>query len=671
MSYQPLNVQHMVQMDPINQGFNPPSPIRQHHQEFHDFAFNSPDPHSGPVLDATSPRSAIGSRTVKHTPTWSSSTNTTAVTSEISSLQSDRKSKGSAKAVLSPHGTWTFEILALIVALAAVASIIGVVAHYNGRALPDWPHDITLNALIALLATLANATISVCLSSGISQAKWIRFKRSGAPLSDMEVFDDASRGSWGSMKLLVTARGGYLGTFGAIVAVVGLTLGPFAQQIATYKVRHVESSVGAVVPRALNYTGALVGNTSSTGYVPILPLKAAVYNGLFAESNRPAASLQFTCQSGNCAWPPFETLGVCQECTDISSLMTRYCAPEMGSSPNISTCGWQVPPGAHLNTSSDVFSMTSFVPSAYGDMPHSTLIRIIFMCTEHYDVPDALNPWAKQCSLQACVNTLSSSVVNGTLQENITHTVFNHTVLDISSPNPDADNGVYVKGDSNESYLLGLGALLSIRGWFSAIFTNGSATRTTSDFSRSITDGDRAVVVNLTVGISSGETFFDTDIVTAFYWNYYEYPRGLDMLMGDLAVSMTTAFRAFNGAVPTNGTSITTESYVHVRWGFAVLPIAVVVACLVFLLVSIAMTRASDAQLWKSSALAGLFHGLDKETRERFAAEDDLSAKKRQAKAVKVKLYTDSRDETVLGSAHLSAGESAPKRRRWRRNTQA
>jgi hypothetical protein len=215
-----------------------------------------------------------------------------------------------------------------------------------------------------------------------------------------------------------------------------------------------------------------------------------------------------------------------------------------------------------------------------------------------------------------------------------------------------------------------MGALLSIRGWFSAIFTNGSATRTTSDFSRSITDSDRAVVVNLTVGVSSGETFFDTDIVTAFYWNYYEYPRGLDMLMSDLAVSMTTAFRGFNGAVPTNGTSITTESYVHIRWGFSVLPIAVVVACLVFLLVAMAMTRSSKTQLWKSSALAALFHGLDKETRERFYGEDGLHMKKRQAKAVKVSLYTDGCDETLLGSAQMSE-EKGPKLRRWRRNTQA
>jgi hypothetical protein len=140
-------------------------------------------------------------------------------------------------------------------------------------------------------------------------------------------------------------------------------------------------------------------------------------------------------------------------------------------------------------------------------------------------------------------------------------------------------------------------ALLSIRGWFSAIFTNGSATRTTSDFTRSVTDPDRAVVVNLPVGISSGETFFDTDIVTAFYWNYYEYADGIDMLMSDLAISMTTAFRAFNGAVETSGKSTTVGSYVHVRWGFEVLPIAAVVATLIFLLAAMTMTHTSGTQV--------------------------------------------------------------------------
>jgi hypothetical protein len=329
--------------------------------------------------------------------------------------------------------------------------------------------------------------------------------------------------------------------------------------------------------------------------------------------------------------------------------MTRYCPAEFGAAPNMSSCGWQVPQGAHLNTSSDVFGMTSIIPSAYGDMPHSTMIRIIFMGTELHDLPNQLNPWATQCSLQACVNTLVSTVTNGTLVENITHSVLNHTVVDISSPDIESDFGVYITGDSGSPFLLGMGALLSIRGWFSALFTNGSAIRTTSDFTRSITDPDRAVVVNLTVGISSGETFFDSDIVTAFYWNYYEYADGLNMLMNDLAVSMTTAFRGFNGAVPVHGKSLTAESYVSVRWGFAVLPVAAVLLTVFFLIASMVMTHTSKTRLWKSSALVSLLYGLDQDTKDKFTATESLEKRKERAKTVRVKLYTNDQDETLLG----------------------
>ena len=122
------------------------------------------------------------------------------------SLHSDASTKYDD---LPKPSTWTFEIITIFVSLGAVASIIGVLARFNGHGLPEWPYYITLNALIALLATVTNATLSVSLSSGMGQLKWVQLKQSGA-LKDMEVFDEASRGTWGAIKLLATAKGGYL-----------------------------------------------------------------------------------------------------------------------------------------------------------------------------------------------------------------------------------------------------------------------------------------------------------------------------------------------------------------------------------------------------------------------------------------------------------------------------
>ncbi|KAI8627981.1 hypothetical protein F5Y19DRAFT_439134 [Xylariaceae sp. FL1651] len=564
---------------------------------------------------------------------WSDST----VSGEVSmaSLKGVTPSVPSTKADRLPSstGSWILEIVTIIIAWGAVGSIVGVLAHFNGRPLPEWPYYITLNALIALLATVATATMSISLQNGLSQLKWVRFKESRAPLTDMETFDEASRGTWGALKLLATGRGGFLGSFAAVVAIVALALGPFAQQIVTYQTRSVESPKGASVNRALNYTGALPGNSSSTGFVPILPLKSAVYNGLFAESGRPSASLAFECQTGNCTWNSFETLSVCYECVDLTPFIEQYCAPDADQS----NCGWQVRQGAKLNSSMEVFSMTSHIPTAHGDMPHSTIMKLIFMGTEAYNgTAGETKPWARQCTLSACLKTLESSVLNGVLDEKVAGSFVNNTVVDISNANSGQDYNVYVMGSNGSVYILSIDAMLSMRGWFSSLFATGSAIRNAADFNRTITDN--TVAVNLTVGISSGETFFDSDIVTAFYWNYYEYANGLDMLMSDMATSMTVAFRSFSGAVPVSGYSISVESYVHVRWGFAVLPGVVVASTALFLAAAIYRTKRTHTKLWKSSALAMLFHGLDDNIREQFGRGGSLNDKKRQAKNVKVQL---------------------------------
>jgi hypothetical protein len=377
------------------------------------------------------------------------------------------------------------------------------------------------------------------------------------------------------------------------------------------------------------------------GFVPILPLKSAVYNGLFAENGRPGAALAFECQSGNCTWQPYDTLAVCSECIDLTPFIEPYCAE--GTSDD---CGWQVPQGAKLANSAEVFSMTSQIPAARGDQPHSSMMRLIFMGTESYDgLAGETKPWARRCTLSACLQTLETKITNGVLTEKTIDSMTNNTVLDNSNLADGRDHNVYVVGMDGTPYKLGIEAMLSMRGWFATLFANGSASRSAGAYTRTITDN--SVVVNLTVGISSGETFFDSDIVTAFYWNYYEYADGLDLLVGDMATSMTVAFRSFNGAVPVAGQAIYAESYVHVRWGFAVVPILVVVGAAVFLVAAVWKSNKSRVEVWKSSALAMLFHGLDGNSKAHFEQTQDLPEQKRKARVIKVQLQ-ESDDGTLL-----------------------
>lgn len=94
--------------------------------------------------------------------------------------------------------------------------------------------------------------------------------------------------------------------------------------------------------------------------------------------------------------------------------------------------------------------------------------------------------------------------------------------------------------------------------------------------------------------------------------------------------------------------SIATELYIYIRWWFEIVPVSVVLATVLFLVVVMAATRRSQTKLWKSSALAMLFHRLDHETRAMSDAEDDLEQKKKQAHGVRVRLQRNGPGGTLL-----------------------
>lgn len=118
---------------------------------------------------------------------------------------------------------WKLELLAVTLATACMAAIIGLLLHFNGRSITSWPQtDFSLNSVVALLATLAEACLMSAVTSCIGQRKWRWFlhrsqrqslvggaagvgsgdggDRRKKLLREFEVFDDSSRGLLGSVK---------------------------------------------------------------------------------------------------------------------------------------------------------------------------------------------------------------------------------------------------------------------------------------------------------------------------------------------------------------------------------------------------------------------------------------------------------------------------------------
>lgn len=98
-----------------------------------------------------------------------------------------------------------WHILSLILALAILVAIIVILRVYENNEQPHWKY-MSLNTLLSWLSTVCKACILLPASATLSQLKWVWFAERKRPLSDLNAFDSASRGIYGSAKLLWVLR---------------------------------------------------------------------------------------------------------------------------------------------------------------------------------------------------------------------------------------------------------------------------------------------------------------------------------------------------------------------------------------------------------------------------------------------------------------------------------
>lgn len=102
---------------------------------------------------------------------------------------------------------WICETLALLVSFLALMMIFLILYLYQGRSLQDWPCAITINSMVAVCSTVMKTALLVPVGASVSQAKWDWFHRQeGQILADMGIYDQASRGPWGALRMLTKIR---------------------------------------------------------------------------------------------------------------------------------------------------------------------------------------------------------------------------------------------------------------------------------------------------------------------------------------------------------------------------------------------------------------------------------------------------------------------------------
>ncbi|KAL4924581.1 DUF3176 domain-containing protein [Aspergillus undulatus] len=562
---------------------------------------------------------------------------------------------------------WLWEIAGIFFSLLCFVAIVSILAVFDGKTAPNFAYGFTLNAIVSILGTASKTSLIYVIGECIGQLKWIWFyKAEKRQLDEMQLFDNASRGPLGSLFVLLQHKGRSLVSLGAIVTILALMFDPFMQQLVTYPTRQAVAkadSSDATAKQAFFF----YLNTETSDF------QAMVSTGIWAESPDQLKP-NVTCSSGNCEWEAFESVGICSQCEDITSLTKLECRPLRATDTtleqNSTDCEIIPPQGESANLTVDAMIEALYFMGEGSYYPSLTL-----------EVPDQqvwspfhLNLTERQDGVNetyAGIRAPLSVIAHARL------TLANNTITGLS-PLSDLANAFRV--DKATQCALGL----CLRRYQVSV-TNGTASFEASepDFGQRVprpnhafpecwepTRGLPPETVNLTDVPNESEFSFcgvDTynlkEYVEGYSWRPYQAANlsewelaglglpsnnpaaekiinnGLEAIVGNLAASLTKgAFSMSDSTV--NGRVYVSEVYISVDWLWLLFPGALVTLGLLFLLLTILTNNQQSLHPWKTSMLAVLFHGLnglDTETTDHKVMTTDQMEKTAQGIQVRLR----------------------------------
>ncbi|KAK4465422.1 hypothetical protein QBC42DRAFT_313760 [Cladorrhinum samala] len=225
---------------------------------------------------------------------------------------------------------WIWEIVSIAVTLGLMGAILGLLIQYNGKYVRDWKPSMNLSTLVALLSTILRASMAVVVAEILSQIKWSWFIERTRPLNHLQDFDSASRGYFGSMRLVVLLlfRGltvpGILALMAALILIVSFAVGPFMQQaIRQDFCPLIRQDVNSSIP-VTHYVLGEYFRINAGSWEASVDMKGTMLAGLTNPLSNDLEVKPF-CPSGNCTFTDYGTgvthasLGLCSKCRDATS----------------------------------------------------------------------------------------------------------------------------------------------------------------------------------------------------------------------------------------------------------------------------------------------------------------------------------------------------------------
>ncbi|GLA16431.1 hypothetical protein AnigIFM62618_003010 [Aspergillus niger] len=503
--------------------------------------------------------------------------------------------------------SWGWEIGASVLSVACVVILIVLLNHLDGMSYADWTYRVSPNAVVAVVATANRATLLFPVGVCLSQLKWNHY-RSQRRLYDLYALDQASQGIWGSLQLITTNRPS-LATLGAVTLVLSAALDPLTQQILTFPSR--------IVP-ALNETASLQtaqayvpGNANSDNTMSLLILQS-----IYGSDN----TQEPTCSTGSCKYPTFDTLGACSKCQDVTSQSRQSCTALSTNSSYASffngTANGGAKPNCTYKTPGDLQITPDIFEAATVDIGSENAIELekdtwTFATTDMDRLNLSSSQGPRVAGILNPIVGLAAAIYDDPY---IIYTAENHTVLE---PKPQiTECALYFCAQryTNNSYSSdhrSLAAseteqLYTKNKYFQMFYPNELAPLNSSTPSFA-TNGSYAISGNTVLQIlnSFTSTISLSDQIEAGWTYSVQEGKGTSPVMKNVAVGITKGIRVGPNSTTITGEAFTTQTYISVRWFWAVAPIVITILSILFLILIVAHTaRAKGVGLWKSSALA-------------------------------------------------------------------
>ncbi|KAK3064891.1 hypothetical protein LTS18_002966 [Coniosporium uncinatum] len=506
--------------------------------------------------------------------------------------------------------SWWFEFASWYLSALCLAAVLVILVKYDHKPVPFLPFGITINAIISVLSGVVKSALLVPIAEAIGQLKWNWFRGTSRDLADFEVIDEASRGPWGSLVLLLRTRLRSMACLGAAITVLIIALDPFFQQIVIISTRVVALDDGsyAETPRSIFYSVENVtalemypDGTSAAVQVQDDNMQAILQPLFFVEK------LTID-EDGNAIAPNLTACGWYLNATSDRPVLMNGYALEPNSTEQDAGLSMRI-----LLISFDVTTKESYYNGSvlYSHIRNPIMDFIIVSSPNGAsDVYLNKTPVALECALSWCVNRINATSTLGIYREEVLESFQTDPnlpfpwIIDEEASTAHYNSNITITPEPPNNGTTSFGtasttAFLVMLNFYQALFPSYITSSNASS-------PDQLRAFNIAVPTVP-------EIRKLRHKPWLKSSASLMKHMDEIAKAMTHTVRSANeGSDRWRGSALQLESYVDPRWEWLSLPALLIVCGLTFLILTVLDTsrRNDRIGIWKTSALAVLLNGV-------------------------------------------------------------